>query len=110
MKTPLLGIAAVLLLCAGCDNDPVVTEPGAKETADRKESTDEPSEALAEPSEIPSGLGGLNLTKDQAAKINQWLEQQGELVDPSKFTKYVENMLREDQKAEFRKIIETGGR
>lgn len=108
MKTPTIGITAVLLLCAGCDSASLA--PETKEPARHNETANTPPEVLAEPSEIPEGLGDLKLTKDQAAKINQWLEEQGELVDPSKAADYVKSVLRDDQHAAFQKVIESGGR
>ncbi len=105
MKTPLLGIAAALLLCTGCDKDTATSASEATAPDEKIESTND----LAEPAEIPAGFESLSLTKGQAAKINQWLVQQGEQADPSDLAAYVTSLLRDDQQAEFRKVIEAAG-
>jgi len=110
MKTPTLGMAAVLLLFAGCEKAPPAKAPETTETSENNKSAITPSEVLAEPSEVPQGLAGLRLTKSQADLIKDWMEQHGEAVNPAEFANYVKSILRDDQQAEFEKISRTGGR
>lgn len=77
--------------------------------ADSTTPTKSSSSDLALPSEAPKGLEGLRLTKSQAEKINQWLTQHGQSPNPAKYAKFMESILRDDQKPAFKKILETGG-
>ena len=64
---------------------------------------------LANPADVPQGFESLNLSKDQAAKINGWLKKQGDKVNPADFAKFVKAQLRKDQQEAFRKLLEAGG-
>jgi hypothetical protein len=110
MKIQILGVATALLLCGGCEKEPVSTAPETTNTAGGSEANALPSEVLADPSEVPQGLAGLSLTKNQADLIKGWLEQQGEVADPAESATFVKSVLRDDQQAEFKKIVEAGGR
>ena len=71
---------------------------------------DDPSDEPADSSETPEGLADLKLTKNQAAKINQWLDEKGGVVDPVEYANYIRSILRDDQLPAFRRISQTGGR
>jgi len=68
------------------------------------------SEDLASPGEVPQGLGGLRLTKSQSDKVKIWLSQHGPNPEPAKYAYFIRSILRDDQKPEFNKIMEAGGR
>lgn len=80
------------------------TDPG-----DEKPESGEVTQVLASGSEIPPGLEELELTKDQAGKISAWLDELGGQPDPAAYAKFVRSLLREDQRASFQNIINSGG-
>ncbi|MCC5848784.1 MAG: hypothetical protein JJU29_11895 [Verrucomicrobia bacterium] len=67
------------------------------------------AEELATPSETPQGLEGLKLTKGQAAMINLRMIQNQQTNRPDNLARYVESILREDQKAAFREAAQRQG-
>ena len=91
MKIPvpgLLCLGTVFISIAGCSREQNV----------------DPAD-LATPSEIPGGLAILDLTKDQAAKINEWEQQQESAPLPEDYFEFVKSLLRSDQQANFRSIL-----
>ncbi len=65
--------------------------------------------APADPAEVPKGLESLKPTKEQTDKINDWLKERGDAIDPSDLAKFVKSQLRKDQQEAFRKLLESGG-
>ena len=65
------------------------------------------SRELAAPADVPAGFESLELTVDQARQLNVWLTKQKPSPDPVEIVKYLDSLLRSDQKGALEDLLKS---